>query len=157
MGRQKFRKTGCKHVPNNKLLSLASSMVRATSLQNHLALEAQRSRYGASFHVTLLFRTVYLSYLLRDTIEQGCDLDVFQDAESALYHCSLRAEEDGSWLLAEADIDALKIVLTVHDWQLQLVPAHVYESACAHLLDYLISGETTVIPGAPNSALVRNS
>lgn len=155
MGRPKFRKTGCKHVTRNTLLPLAASMVRATSLQNHLALEALRSRYGASLHVTLLFRTVYLTYLLRDTIEQGCELDVFQDAESALYQCSLRADEDGSWQLAEADIDALKIVLTVHDWQLQLVPAHVYESACAHLLDYLISGEKTVIPASSGDGVDR--
>ncbi|MBB2928211.1 hypothetical protein [Paraburkholderia silvatlantica] len=154
MGRPKFRKTGCKHVTRNKLLPLAASMVRATSLQNHLALEALRSRYGASLHVTLLFRTVYLTYLLRDTIDQGCDLDVFQDAESALYQCSLRADEDGSWQLAEADIDALKIVLTVHDWQLQLAPAHVYESACAHLLEYLINGEKTVIPASSGDAMV---
>ncbi|WP_321915612.1 MULTISPECIES: hypothetical protein [unclassified Paraburkholderia] len=141
----------------NKLLPLAASMVRTTSLQNHLALEALRSRYGASLHVTLLFRTLYLTYLLHDTIEQGCEPDVFQNAESALYRCSLRAGEDGSWQLAAADIDALKIVLTVHDWQLQLVPAHVYESACAYLRDYLISGEQTVIPASSSDAMGRNA
>ena len=155
MGRPKFRKTGCKPVTRNKLLPLAASLVRATSLQNHLALEALRSRYGASLHVTLLFRTVYLTYLMRDAIEQGCELDVFQDAESALYQCSLRADEDGSWQLAEADIGALKVVLTVNDWQLQLVPAHVYESACEHLLDYLMSGETTVIPASSGDATAQ--
>lgn len=155
MGRSKFKKTGCKDVTANKLLPLSAATIRETSLQNHLALEALRSRYGSSLHATFLFRAVYLTWLLRDAIEPGCEVEVFQEAESVLYRCSLRAEEGRSCQLDDVDIDALKIVLTLHDLQLQSVSARVYEAACARLLEYLTQGGQCVIPASPGGAPVQ--
>jgi hypothetical protein len=127
-------------------------MVRATSLQNHLALEALRSQYGESLHVTFLFRAVYLTYLLRDVIDECCETDVFREAEAALYQCSCRGEAGGPWQLADTETDALKIVLALHDAQLQAVPAHTYALACERLLNYLTKRDQPLIPAAAGDA-----
>lgn len=148
MGRPRLKKIRRKNVGRNKQLPLPDAVVRAISLQNHLALETMRSGHGASLHATFLFRAVYLTYLLRDTIEPNCEIEVFQEAESALCQCSHRAEASGSYELADADFDALRLVLTLHDWQLQSAPSHLYESACASLLGYLINDGQSVIPAS---------
>lgn len=146
MGHSRSRKNSRQGVTRSKLLPLSGAMVQATSLQNHLALEALRSRHGASLHVTFLFRAVYLTYLMSDVSDQSSEIDVFQEAEAALCRCSSRAEDQGAWHLNDVEIEALKTVLSLHDWQLQTVPAHRYESSCAHLLNFVMDGDRSVIP-----------
>jgi hypothetical protein len=154
MGHLKARKAGRKRVSLSKLLPLPESIAQTISLQNHLALEALCSRHGASLHVTFLFRAVYLTYLLCDTSGPRREVNILRDAEAVLCRCSNRAEEGGLWQLANSEVDALKAVLTLHDGQLQSTPAHHYEAACAHLLNYLVKGGQPVIPASASEALV---
>jgi hypothetical protein len=130
-------------------------MVQTISLQNHLALEALCSQRGDSLHVTFLFRALYLAYILRDAGDLHCDMDTLRSAEVALYGWSRRAEEGGSWALVDPEIDALKIVLTVHDSQLQSIHVHRYETACTHLLNYLVKGGQQLILGSNGNVLVH--
>ncbi|MBN3855097.1 hypothetical protein G3N59_17085 [Paraburkholderia sp. Ac-20340] len=138
-----------------KFLPLPAPIVRATSLQNHLALEALRSRHGASLHATFLFRAVYLTYLLCDANDQHKKTDTFQEAEAALGQCSHRAQAGGSWQLPESDIDVFHCVLTLHDKQLQSVPAHLYEAACEQLLNYVVNGGEPVIQALAGDECVQ--
>lgn len=131
-----------------KLIPLPASMVQAISLQNHLALVALRSEHGDSLHVTFLLRAAYLAYILRDSCDFNCEIGVFESAEVALCGCSRRAEKDGLWELTDSEIDVLKIVLTLHDEQLQSIPIHRYETACADLLGYLMKSDKRAFFGA---------
>ncbi|SDB82081.1 hypothetical protein [Paraburkholderia lycopersici] len=150
MGHSKARKAGRKGASRSKLLPLPASMVQAISLQNHLALEALRSRLGESLHVTFLLRAVYLTYLLCDVSESRWEIPVLHEAEAALCRCNQRE-------LADSEIDALKIVLTLHDGQLQSVSVHLYETACAHLLNYLVKGGEPIIPASTGDVLVKEA
>lgn len=89
---------------------LPAAMIRTTSLQNHLALEALRRGQvkGKSLHMIYLFRVLFLAYLLHDRVKECCSLDVFQSAEAALLRCGQHTEEGTPWQPSENDIEALQ-------------------------------------------------
>ncbi|CAB5305257.1 hypothetical protein IST455A_05835 [Burkholderia multivorans] len=130
------------------LLPLPAATVRATALQNHLALEVLRCGQGTSIHLTYLFRAVLLTYLLRDKIKECCDLEVFQSAEAALLRCSLRANRGEPRQLSESDIEPIQIILALHDRQLARVPRHVHSAACQRVLQFANGNTLSLIPQA---------
>ncbi|PLZ02466.1 hypothetical protein CY652_10085 [Burkholderia sp. WAC0059] len=130
------------------LLPLPAAVAQTASLQNHLALETLRHGYGASTQVSFLFRAVFLTYLLRDRVKDCCGIETFRNAEAALYRCTRRAADDGVWLLPEADIHDLMLILAVHDRQLASVPTHAHDAARATVLRYATGNEPSPIPQA---------
>lgn len=144
----KPQKTGRQPLTRTMLLPLSAATVRETSLQNHLALEVLRRGQAQSVHLTYLLRTVLLTYLLRDKIKEGCDLEVFQTAEAALLRCSLRADNGEPRQLPETDIEPIEIILTLHDRQLARVPRHVHSAACQRVLQFAQSETLSLIPQA---------
>lgn len=130
------------------LLPLPASMVRTTSLQNHLALEALRCGQGNSMHVSFLFRVLYPTYLLRDTVSECCAIEVLREAEAALHRCTAHAASCKEWRLPQPDISTLQVVLTVHDRQLACVPAHIHKNACEQVLQFARSDRVSLLPTA---------
>lgn len=114
------------------------------SLENHLALAVVRAGAGSDTQMGRLLRVVYLAWYLREACP-GVDIDLFRQGERALDGCIERSVPGREWALQEHEQDIVGRILTLHDAQLAVVPAHRYLRAWEQMQAFLQSGRTSVL------------
>lgn len=114
------------------------------SLENHLALAALRAGAGSHAQMVCLLRVVYLAWYLREACP-GVDIDLFRQGERALEGCIARSVPSREWTLPAHEQDIVGQILTLHDAQLAVVPAHRYLRAWEQMQAFLQSGRTSVL------------
>lgn len=130
------------------LLPLPETDVRATSLENHLALVTMRAGHGNTDLMSTLLRAVYITCFLHEAAHGRGALEFFRQAEEVLTQSIRRAEREEGWSLTDADGLILEEILTVYDEQLASTPAHRVAAAHARLRRFSVSNQLSPIAAA---------
>ncbi|KLU21448.1 hypothetical protein EOS_36005 [Caballeronia mineralivorans PML1(12)] len=121
------------------LLPLPVARVRAMSLENHLALAAMCNGHGNVDLMTCLIKALYLTYFMRDAVQDSDDLALLREAEAALERSVTRVENLQKWSVAEDDRAVVEQTLALYDRQLASAPAHRHMDASDRLADFFNS------------------
>jgi hypothetical protein len=130
-----------------QLLPLSSSVVRALSLEHHMALSAVRGGHGFVNIVAILFRSINLAYLMDSAASKGGDAELFRDAERAVNCCVSRIEAGNACSLTSDESAAIERALALYDEQLASYPAYHYADAWNRYTPLLASGKLSAISG----------
>lgn len=96
------------------------------SLENHLAFAAVKAGAGGHAQISCLLRVVYLAWYLRDVCSTDANIELFRQGERALESCIERSVASGEWVFQASEESIVGQILSLHDVQLSVVPAHRY-------------------------------
>ncbi|MCR5897001.1 hypothetical protein E2P84_39785 [Burkholderia cepacia] len=128
------------------LLPLPSVDVRRLSLRFHLALAAMSSGHGSGDQFMTLLGTIYIAFFLRDIEVGDVDRGLYKRAEEALEQCMQRVEQGQPWMLLADERVAIEEMVTFHDTQLLIAPAHRYADAWERVRCVVEQGRPSPIP-----------
>ncbi|WP_258002351.1 hypothetical protein [Burkholderia sp. WAC0059] len=114
------------------------------SLENHLAFAALNAGAGDHVQISRLLRMVYLAWYLRDA-SPAVETELFRQGERALQSCIERSVASREWVLEVNEQDIVGQILSLHDGQLAVVPAHRYLRAWEQLKVFLKSDRASVV------------
>ncbi|KVU84786.1 hypothetical protein WK76_24095 [Burkholderia ubonensis] len=129
-------------------MPMSNNIVRALSLEGHVALSVLRSGQGDAFQVSQLARVVYMSYFLRDVTAAGSDIEQFRIAETVVEECVTRALNGERWELKDEDFSAVEHILLLYDAQLAAAPAYRFADAWQQFQRVIIKHCQTPIEGS---------
>lgn len=128
------------------LLPIPAVNARAASLERHLALVKMRSGHGNADVMSCLLKTVYMTYFLHEAQYGRSAFEPFRDAERVLTQSVRSAELKDGWSLPDNDCAIIETILTLHDRQLDSVPAHLLATAQERLNRFISSDRISPIP-----------
>ena len=103
----------------------------ALNLKNHEALDSLLTGQGTKEHVDVLISAVNMSEaLIRVRDDLGCDwAEEIRAAQDAVYSMGVRGHEKGSFLFTGPEMTAVKLVMDLHDTQLDNCTVREMEQA----------------------------
>ena len=103
----------------------------ALKLKNHEALDSILTGHGTKEHVDVLISAVNMSEaLIRVRDDLGCDwAEEIRAAQDAVYSMGVRGHEKGSFLFTGPEMTAVKLVMDLHDTQLDNCTVREMEQA----------------------------
>ena len=103
----------------------------ALKLKNHEALDSILTGHGTKEHVDVLISAVNMSEaLIRVRDDLGRDwADEIRAAQDAVYSMGMRGHEKGSFLFTGPEMTAVKLVMDLHDTQLDNCTVREMEQA----------------------------
>lgn len=128
------------------LLPLPSVDVRRLSLRFHLALAVMSSGHGNGDQFMTLLGTTYIAFFLRDIEVDDVDRRLYKRTEDALEQCMQRVEQGQPWTLLVDERIAIEQLVTFHDIQLLIAPAHRYVDAWERVRYVVEKGRPSPIP-----------
>ncbi len=126
------------HIPRVMLLPVPAISAQTMSLRAHLGLVAMREGKGSFVIATHLLGVMYLAYLLHEEPLGELKLRAFNTTQDVLRRSVASAKRDGVWRVDQNDSWCLEQVVTLHDVQMQSMPAYLIAKArltLHHLLD----------------------
>jgi hypothetical protein len=127
------------------LLPLPAATVRDLSLEYHLSLTSVRHGAGNAVLLVNLAKVMYLTYFLQDA-GYVQTFDRFHETEKAMERANRRGCETDQWYLDDGDYALFEAILTLHDQQLILAPAHAVLSANTRLNRFIAGDAPSPLP-----------
>ncbi|QVN21312.1 hypothetical protein [Burkholderia pyrrocinia] len=128
------------------LLPLSTHIVRSLSLENHLALAAIRTGWGAPRIMKVLTRALYMTYFLIERVASDDEMALFRDAEAVLDQSISTAEKAGTWEVTAEQSPILEKILLWFDEAVSRVPMCRYIECMERFYRFAQSAEKSPFP-----------